>query len=242
MSEFADIRVLASNLRLGQADPRSFVLLATESADVVTVSELTAEAVDRFSQAGINDAFPYSVLIPGPGAGGIGLWSRYPLDTVSPGKLRTFTIVAVRVHVPSVRLEPLVASIHVHSPVAFHSDTVDRWETSIADAKSVLDDFATAAGQATIIIAGDFNSTPDMQQFRDLLVNGYRDAADQTGAGFVPTFPANSSMPPVLAIDHVLTRGAVATSLAAATVMGSDHRSLLATVHIPTTPASVDSD
>jgi endonuclease/exonuclease/phosphatase (EEP) superfamily protein YafD len=75
-----------------------------------------------------------------------------------------------------------------------------------------------------------------MRQFRDLLTNGYRDAAEQTGAAFIPTFPADSWLPPALEIDHVLTRGATVTSLTAVTVTGSDHRALLTTVHIPQIP------
>ena len=35
-----------------------------------------------------------------------------------------------------------------------------------------------------MIVAGDFNSTTDMRPFRALLRNGYRDAAEQSGAGF----------------------------------------------------------
>ncbi|SBS75847.1 Endonuclease/exonuclease/phosphatase [uncultured Mycobacterium sp.] len=235
-TQFADIRLLSSNLRKGQANPTTFVDLAKDSADVVTVSELTPEAAQSFSQAGLDDAFPYSVLIPAPGAGGIGLWSRYPVDAVSPGTHRNFTIAAARVRVPGVQLAPLVTSVHVFSPVSYQRDFVDGWQRSIADAKMVLEDSANVAGEAAVIVAGDFNSTPDMEQFRDLLTTGYRDAADQTGAGFVPTFPADSWLPPALEIDHVLTRGATATSLTAVTITGSDHRALLTTVHVPKTP------
>ena len=235
-SQSAEVRVLSSNLRKGRADPASFVAIAKVKADVITVSELTPAAAARFSQAGLDEAFPYSVLIPAPDAGGIGLWSRFPLDAVSPGSHRHFAIAAARLTVPGVRIEPLIASVHVFSPVSYQRDSVDGWETSITDAKRLLDDFATVAGGAAVIIAGDFNSTPDMQQFRELLTNGYRDAADQTGAGFLPTFPADSWLPPALEIDHVLTRGTTATSLAAVTIAGSDHRALSATVRIPETP------
>lgn len=234
VTQFAEIRVLTANLHKGQADPSSFVALA-DDADVITVSELTPEAAQGLSQAGLDATFPYSVLIPAPDAGGIGLWSQYPLDAVSPGIHRNFAIAAARLRVPGVQLDPLITSVHVSSPVSYQRDFVDGWQTSIADTKAVLDDFANVAGQAAMIVAGDFNSTPDMQQFRDLLTNGYRDAADQTGAGFVPTFPADSWLPAALEIDHVLTRGATATSLTAATVAGSDHRAILATVRVPKT-------
>lgn len=49
------VRVLSSNLRYGRADPSAFVELASTSADVVTVTELTPEAVGRFHHAGINE-------------------------------------------------------------------------------------------------------------------------------------------------------------------------------------------
>ena len=66
-----DIRVLSSNLRYGRAEPVSFVALAKSSADVITVAELTPEAVGRFNQAGIAETFPHSLLIPAPGPGDI---------------------------------------------------------------------------------------------------------------------------------------------------------------------------
>lgn len=177
VSQYADIRVLSSNLRKGRADASSFVTLARESADVITAAELTPEEVERFSQAGIGEVFPYSVLIPAPAGWGIGLWSRFPLTTVTPGKHpRNMAITAARLRVPGVRLDPLVASVHVTSPVANETNTVDDWRSGIAATEAVLDGFAEAAGPAAVIIAGDFNSTPDMRQFRDLLTNGYRDA------------------------------------------------------------------
>ncbi|WP_431237384.1 endonuclease/exonuclease/phosphatase family protein [Mycolicibacterium aichiense] len=161
---------------------------------------------------------------------------------VSPGTHRRFNIAAARIHVPGVHCI-LVASVHVASPVSYQRDYIGGWQTSINDAKEVLEELASTAGHAAaVIIAGDFNSTPNMQQYRDLLTNGYRDPADQTGAGFVPTFPADSWLPPALAIDHVLTRAATATSLSAVTVAGSDHRALLTTVQIPKVPQSTDDD
>jgi len=145
-------------------------------------------------------------------------------------------ITAARLRVPGVGRDPLVASVHIMSPVADETNTVDDWRSGIAATEAVLDDFADTAGQAAVIIAGDFNTTPDMRQFRDLLTNGYRDAVEQTGAGFVPTFPADSWLPPVLAIDHVLTRDCRVTAVRAMEIAGSDHRALLATVQLPRTP------
>jgi hypothetical protein len=52
-----------------------------------------------------------------------------------------------------------------------------------------------------------------MRRFRDLLTNGYRDAVEQTGAGFAPTFPTHSWCPPLIAIDHEMTRAAACSPI-----------------------------
>lgn len=234
---YKEIRVLSSNLRKGRIDPAEFVAIATKGADVITVAELTPDAVQRFSQAGIDQAFPYSLLNPialGPqSSGGVGLWSRYPLTTVSAPRHRNVTMPAARLEVPGLESKPLVASVHIMSPVAGDENTVDEWRYGMAGAKAQLDNFATAAGPAAVIIGGDYNSTPDMRQFRDLLTNGYRDAVEQTGSGFAPTFKADGWLPPVITIDHILTRNAAASSIKTVKIKGSDHRSLLATIRVP---------
>lgn len=231
-----EIRVLSSNLRLGRADAQSFVGLARESADVVTVAELTSEALDRFNAAGMGSQFPYSVLLPSAGAGGLGLWSRYPLTKMTAPRHRAVIMPAARIKVPGVELDPLVASVHIMSPVAGDENTIDDWRRSMAAAKAQLDNFANAAGDAALIIGGDYNSTPDMRQYRDLLTNGFRDAVEQTGSGYGPTFKADSWLPPVITIDHVLTRNAAAASIRTVKIKGSDHRALLATIQVPLAP------
>lgn len=227
------IRVLASNIFKGQVDAASFVDLAGASADVITVAELTPDAVARFSQAGLDKSFPYSHLFPSAGAGGIGLWSRYPITPVSAPRHRFVLLPAVLLHVPGLEFHPLLASAHVMSPVAGDENTVAEWRQGMEAAKAQLDGFAVDAGPGAVIVGGDYNSTPDLRQFRDLLTNGYRDAVEQTGSGFAPTYPSNAWFPRVITIDHVLTRHAAAGSVRAVDVKGSDHRAILATINVP---------
>lgn len=239
IGQHADIRILSSNLHSGQADAVTLVEFAGSNADVITVTELTPEAANRFSQAGIDEAFPYSHLRTAPGTGGIGMWSRYPLNTpLSYPRNSRFQMRAVRLRVPGVRFDPLLASAHIVSPVGGDRKTVDDWNLGMAGAKEQLNSFARAAGPAAVIIGGDFNSTPDVHQFRDLLTNGYSDAVEQTGAGFAPTYPSNTWYPPVIVIDHVLTRNAVATAIRTVDIPGSDHRALLATIKVPLDPTA----
>ncbi|ORB55105.1 endonuclease [Mycolicibacterium rhodesiae] len=237
---YQNIRVLSSNLRYGQADPAFIVNLTKDDADVVTVSELTPEAIQRLKQSGIDAAFPYSHLIPAPGAGGAGVWSRYPLDILASTRDEEegVSIPAARLLIPGLRFDPVLASVHVYSPVAGRSNTIDGWRSGMASAKTELDSFARIARGGAVIIGGDYNSTPDMRQFRDLLTNGYRDAVEQSGSGFAPTFPSNRKIPPLITIDHVLTRNAAAESVRTIAVPGSDHRALLATIRVPIDPTA----
>lgn len=238
IGQHAAVRVLSSNLFKGRADALPLVGFAQRNADVITVAELTSEVATRFSRAGIDKTFPYSHLMPAPGAGGIGMWSRYPLTALTVPRHRRVTMPAARLRVPGVRFEPLLAAVHVMSPVAGDTNTVDDWRLGMAGAKEQLNSFARVAGPAAVIIGGDYNSTPDLRQFRDLLTNGYRDAVEQTGAGFAPTYPSNTWYPPIIVIDHVLTRNAAATSIRTVDIPGSDHRALLATIKLPLDPTT----
>ncbi|WP_131809926.1 endonuclease/exonuclease/phosphatase family protein [Mycolicibacterium elephantis] len=214
----------------------SFVGLAKSRADVIAVSELTAEEVQEFSRVGIEEPFPHSLLKPAPGAGGIGLWSRYPLVTVPPAKHPGSAIASAQVQIPNVRFSPLVASVHITSPVTAEAGSFDRWRNGIADIQTNLGHFAEKAGPAAVIIAGDFNSTPDVRQIRDLLANGYRDAVEQTGrASPRRSRPTNGSHRACYR-PHVLTRNAAASSIQTVDIPGSDHRKLLATVEVPLNP------
>ena len=54
--------------------------------------------------------------------------------------------------------------------------------------------------------------------------------AEQSGAGYLASYPTDRWFPPVIAIDHVLTNHASATSASTLSLPGSDHRGLL--VHV----------
>ncbi|HEY9264251.1 MAG TPA: endonuclease/exonuclease/phosphatase family protein [Mycobacterium sp.] len=231
IGEHVEVRVLSSNLRKGQVDARAFADLARASADILTLSELTPDWIRRFYASGIRSEFPYSLLVPAVGAGGYGLWSRFPLEPVSP--LKGGSMIAARMKVPAVRIDPVVASVHIMNPLTFYGKAFAQWQEGITAAQARMDALAETAGPGSVIVAGDFNSTPDMRQFRDLLTNDYRDAVEQVGAGFAPTFPSRKWFPPLITIDHVLTRHAAAASIRTVVVRGSDHRALLATVDIP---------
>lgn len=223
-----DVTVMTQNMLYGRADPQSIVArLKTEDVDVLAVEELTPAAVKALQAAGIGDVMPYGWWRSAPGATGTGLWSRYPfVDPVAERGFSMFTVTA-RMELPTGQRVSLVA---VH-PSAPYPQSPREWLDDYASLRSLLHDRLPGG---PVIVAGDFNATWDHANFRSLLTGGYRDAAEQSGAGLVRTWPADRYVP-LIGIDHVLTRGAVATSFDVVATPRTDHRGVVSTVAIPRT-------
>ncbi|OBG86499.1 endonuclease [Mycobacterium sp. E802] len=229
------IRVLTANLRNGLADSDRLVKLAEAQADILAFQELTPREVERLSVSGLDTVFRYRWLDARHGASGVGLWSRFPLHDKKNIAGYSMAFVAARLHVAGVSIDPSVLVVHLPGP---WPQAIDGWRQDIDHLPTTLNEVGAASGDGAVVVAGDLNSTNDMRAFRRLLRNGYRGAAEQSGAGIQATFPADSWLPPFLAIDHVLTRHCTATSLQTIEIPGSDHRGLLSTVMIPKSPPS----
>ncbi|MGO9380976.1 MAG: endonuclease/exonuclease/phosphatase family protein [Mycobacterium sp.] len=228
------LRVISANLREGQADPSQVVRSAREQADVIAFQELTPQEADRLSCAGLDATFPYRWLEARDGPGGVGIWSRFPIDAPRRIGGYTFAFLTAQIRVTGVSIDPTVVVAHVAGP---WPRPIDDWRRDLNRLPVTLSEIGEQAGAGSVIVAADLNSTTDMRPFRALLGNGYRDAAEQSGAGIKPTFPADSRLPPFVAIDHILTRNCTATSLRTLKVPGSDHRGLVVTIAIPRSPA-----
>lgn len=216
--------VLQANLRLGQADPRAVVdLVSAHDVDLLAVEELTEAAQDGLETAGISTLLPYRYTAPLPdGGGGLGMWSRHPLSNTVNEPAYWLGILHATVSLPHGATMTFAAA-HLTPPYPYPAH---RWNAEIAHLRDLLP--ALPAGP--VIAAGDYNATTDHAQFRALLREGYADGADQAGAGYLRSYPAERWFGPLIAIDHVLTRSAVATSVQTVELTGSDHRGLLARI------------
>ena len=157
--------VAGADLYYGRADPRAVVdLVRTYDVDVLSLQELTPQAVDALDAAGLADLLPHRVLQPDDRAAGTGLASRYPLRSlVSNPDMYHFQPVA-RVDGPDAGIE--VVAVHVVAPVG-RIDPAE-WRAELAALPR------PAPGR---ILVGDFNATLDHRPLRRLLDTGYRDAA-----------------------------------------------------------------
>ena len=73
--------------------------------------------------------------------------------------------------------------------------------------------------ESPLIVAGDLNAVNDHAPLRALRAAGMESVTDILGAGWLPTYPANRTIPPLLPIDHILASPQLtATSVARLTV------------------------
>ena len=217
--------VMTVNVLAGGADTdRIMSLIRTEKPDLLSIQELTGEAVARLDAAGIDGALPERALRPRDGVSGTGLYSTFPL--VEPRGLderSTFDMARATMRTPGRDLD--VVSVHTGPPLP--GGPTQRWARDF----DLLP--RPASGGPLRILAGDFNATLDHHRLRSLLGTGYRDAADLVGAGLTPTWPRGHPLPPVT-IDHVLVDdGIEVRSVDVFDVPRSDHRAVVARLRLP---------
>ncbi len=213
--------LLTLNTYAGSADPAAVARLAAR-ADVVVLVETTAALQQELAAAGFDDRFPYAVGDPRDEGSNTAVFSRFRLGRGTLVGPSSFAQWSVPAEVPDLGLVRLVA-VHPCNPYCGGG----RWHAEHERLRGVLAEH----GEGPLVVAGDFNAVDahgPMQRLRRL---GLRGAADLTGAGWTPTYPAGGSVPPLLPIDHVLVNSALTvTDLTTATVPGTDHRGLLVTV------------
>jgi endonuclease/exonuclease/phosphatase (EEP) superfamily protein YafD len=232
----ASIRVVSANLRFGRADPEALVRLALQHADILAVQELTPALAEQMIGAGIADAFPYQALRAREGGAGVGLWSRYPMQRGAEYDEFWLGLLTATVRPPEVGYEVTLVVAHMSAP---WPEPLRGWRDDLTRLGATLQRISASA-DGPVLVAADLNATPDVLEFRRLLRNGYRDAAEQAGAGLIRTHPDDIHLlPPVFALDHVLTRGCRATSVRTVAIHGSDHRALATVISLPTTDRSV---
>jgi endonuclease/exonuclease/phosphatase (EEP) superfamily protein YafD len=215
------VRVMSLNLMLGEADPADVVEAATtREVDVLVLQEVDEAALRRLDDAGLATAFPHRAGEAGSGPTGTVVLARRPIEDVE--RLDT----AFGGWAMTVADLELVA-VHPRPPVG----DAAGW---VADHRVVRREAFDRARPAAIV--GDLNATTDHRVLRELEGRGWSDAATDAGSGWQPTWPATGEVdvagvpvPPLVAIDHVLTNDllhAIGTETVA--IEGTDHHALLA--------------
>jgi endonuclease/exonuclease/phosphatase (EEP) superfamily protein YafD len=223
------IRVVSANLRFGRADPEAVVRMARDHADILAVQELTPEQAELISAAGMDAVLPYQALRAREGPAGVGIWSRFPMRRGAEYDKFWLGLITAQVQIPDVSGEATVVAGHMSAP---WPEVVRSWREDLARLDTTLQEIGASA-DGPVTVAADLNATPGNLEFRRLLRNGYRDAAEQAGAGLTRTHPADFWLPAVFAVDHILTRRCAATAVRTLAIKDSDHRAVVADIQLP---------
>jgi len=220
-----ELRVLSANVRRGTADAGALVALVRRlKPDVLSVQELTPGFARRLDVVGIARVLPHVLLSAQQDAGGGGLYSRLPMRALPPLPLHVFHMRRAALRLSN---GDTVRMVEVH-PYAPTRGDIDVWRASLGTLPP-----ADPSGPPWVL-AGDFNSTLDFVDLRDLLDTGYRDAGEVTGRGLEATWPQGEIFPPPVTIDHVFADKRIAiVDYAVEGLPGSDHRAIFARLAIP---------
>jgi endonuclease/exonuclease/phosphatase (EEP) superfamily protein YafD len=212
--------VLSLNVRSTGADPDQ-IMARARGADIVVLLEVTPEAIGGLRRAGIDEQFVYAV---GESAtqNGSAIFSRFPLSDPTPVGNTSFQMWEVTALVPE------VGPVHV---IAAHPCNPFCGPGHWPDDHAVLRQAVSRDVDQPLVVAGDFNAVDDHGPIRALNATGVESATDVAGAGWLPTYPAGSWLPPLIPIDHVMISNRLtASSITRFRVEGTDHLGLLATL------------
>ncbi len=216
----ADVTVATVNATFGQVDPAEVVAMVAErDIDLLAVQELTPESLEALLDAGLADELPYWSAAAASGFTGLGVWSATPLAVVETlDGFVSHTVYA------TAELGGETVTVLAAHPAAPGLLAHTSWLEDLALLEGAAEDTA-----GPMMIVGDLNTTRDHEEFRALEADGFVDAADDAGAGFLPTFPEGRLPFPVVAIDHVMVRDLewTASSVETVSLTGADHRALI---------------
>jgi endonuclease/exonuclease/phosphatase (EEP) superfamily protein YafD len=220
------VRVMSVNLLLGKADTAMVIRLVRDAkVDVLTMQELTPQALAALDDAGLATMLPYRVARPGTGSSGTAILAKMPLRQIVLVENTTFEQPAAVVDLAG-RTDIEIVSVHASPPVE-SAEGRRRWQADLEALPS-----PDSEGRPRVL-AGDFNATLDHRALSRVLDRGYSDCAEMTGEGLRPTWSQYPYGPPVT-IDHVLVdRRLGAAEVRVYDMPGSDHNAVVAELALP---------
>ncbi|MEE0971383.1 MAG: endonuclease/exonuclease/phosphatase family protein [Bifidobacterium ruminantium] len=216
-------RIMTLNTKEGGADASQIVnTVKAEHVEILALQEVSADLINRLSNAGIANYLPYSVTAQQTwhDNGGVNvLYSAAPMEDVKQNLIpvESSSVPAATIDFAGTKVR--FGSVHPFSP---RPSNQGLWNKSL-DSLAQLQHY-----DSLYVLMGDFNSTWDHASFRYLLGSRFLDSGEQAGEGLHMTYPA---MLPVAEIDHIVhDKGVVVGDLETKHIPGSDHRALLATL------------
>ena len=225
VGETPPIVAIQLNLSFRNIAPEAVAaFIRQEHADVVTLQEVTRKT-GRVLEL-LKEDYPFQVPCRFSGVGGVAVLSRLPAAPgVSQGCVEGQGMAWLRVMAGG---QPVsIASLHLHWPYPF------RQGAQIGQLENHLRDIPRP-----VILAGDFNSAPWSHAVDRIA--GATDTAIAGGLRLSFDIRLNGWTPHIaMPIDHILLPDGIAPlEVRLGPGPGSDHRSVIARLALPPTPAS----
>ena len=192
----APLKVLSINVSYRQFSARRLLEIIRESgSDVLVVQELTPHAESVLAE--LDSEFPHNRKFPANGPYGIGLWSRYELESGATIAIGRRPAIEARVRGPSSVFT--VIGVHLSAPVTPRRAAARNQELLALAAHA-------AAVEGPLIVAGDFNATPYSPYFVEWLeATGLTDS--RRGRTLSVSWPTTLPIA-AIPIDHVIVNDA----------------------------------
>lgn len=247
----ATFTLLSLNMHLGGADAAQLAQQA-ETADVVVLLEATEASVQRLQPYGWHQRFRFSVGQLRSAAGDTILYSRYPVSqsaSLPPGLIEQGRIQQGQIQQGQIQQGQSLQD-------QLQQAQFQQWITTVAVPRigqvriiaahpcnpycgfnlwyaehQQLRNAARANLGRPLIVAGDLNAVDDHGPLLQMRRDGMESVTDILGAGWLPTYPANRKIPPLLPIDHILLdHFLTATSVRRVSIANTDHLGLVAQI------------
>lgn len=222
----AVMRVMTVNVYRGAAEAQEIVnTVRDQHVEVLAMQETTDDFMQRLQDAGLEQMLPYHITSSADHVFGNSLWSASPLHDLAETEINSSAsfMPAGTVDLDHDRVQVRFVSVHTTSP---SSITWKLWDQSITELSEM-----TSAENTQYVLMGDFNATTDHAVFRNILSTRYKDASLASGHGLQFTYPANTWLPAMSGIDHIIIPNDVTVGqVQTVRISGSDHKALLATL------------
>jgi vancomycin resistance protein VanJ len=207
-----DLTVATQNIGAANANPVASVrqLMAT-GAGIIAVQELSGTAGDD-AAAALDGQYKYSERV-----GTVGLWSQWPLGTVTPLELGLGWPRAL--HATVHRSDGDLSVYVVHLPSVRPGDTAAR-DQGVSELAALV----AADTAQRVIVLGDLN-TASTDPALSSLTGELADSRQSVDGGFGFSWPTAF---PMTRPDHVLSRGLTVVSDQVLAADGSDHLPVVA--------------
>ena len=226
-----NLRILQANLFYNNPKPGRFLgLVEALRPDMLVLQEMNARW--RAALQPLEAEFPYHTAQPryGGGKADLGIYSRFPFEDAAVLTERNIPALRATLSVHGRR----ITLFNVHNAAPWSPGRAKRYTRHMDVLTRVLRD-----QEGLVIVAGDLNSSRWSRPLQTLLEQTEL-ASVRQGRGILGTWP--SFLGPLRTnLDHMLVSPEIAvTDCAVGPPIGSDHRPLITTLHIPEAFTTLD--